>query len=269
MKKPKTFHYPVSPAEPKETPMYAINEDGWVTWRGFEMYADPETFVALSDCWGVDADAVYVQDRRKKIDRASFRLLNPLFAVDKDAAYDWEGKIKGADTKTFEAIDSGTIQQESDLLPGVEYKGYARDKAQVFFHDQMEGRATAIKSADVKTFRSFGNGYGADARSVYLGKVKVPKADPQTWMYLGHNYSMDNSRVWFLNREMKGVRRETFCVVNLPHFMSFATDGALWFKQDWKITRAEFHKEVKATINRLARVSPNWLKMIDGWAADP
>ena len=227
------------------------------------MYADPDTFVALSDCWGVDAEAVYVQDRRKKIDRASFRLLNPLFAVDREAAHNCSGKIKGADPKTFEPIDSGTIQRESDLLPGVEYKGYARDKAQVFFYDQMEGRATAIKSADVKTFCSFGNGYGADAKSVYLGKVKVPKADPQTWMYLGHNYSMDYSRVWFLNREMKGVRRENFCVVNLPHFMSFATDGALWFKQDWRITEAEFHKDVKKVASGLATMTPKSLKLID------
>lgn len=99
--------------------------------------------------------------------------------------------------------------------------------------------------------------------STWIAKVKVPKADPQTWTHLGHNDSMDNSRVWFLNREMKSVQRSTFYVVNLPHFMSFSTDGLMWFKQDWKITQAEFHKEVKAVASRLAKMTPKWLKLID------
>ena len=263
MKTMKTFHYPTVPGDYEEAPEYKVNDEGWVVWRGIEMDADPDTFVALSNCWGVDAEAVYVQDSRKRIDRASFRLLNPVFAVDRTAAYDWEGRIKGADPKSFETIDSGVVQTEDDLLPGVDYKGYARDRSQVYFHDQMEGRAGAIKSADVKTFRSFGNGYGADANSVYLGKAKVPKADPETWVYLGRNYSMDNARVWFLNREIKGVQRSTFCVVNLPHHQSFATDGLTCFKQDRKVTEAEFHKDVKAVASRIAKMTPKWLKLID------
>ena len=71
---------------------------------------------------------------------------------------------------------------------------------------------------------------------------------------------MDNSRVWFLNREMKGVRREDFSVVNQPYFMSFATDGVMWFKQDWKITEAEFKKEVKAVANRNSKMISKLLK---------
>lgn len=202
---------------------------------------------------GVDADAVYVQDSRKRIDRESFRLLNPIFAVDHQAAYDWKGAIKGADPKTFETLDSGTVRTEDDVLPAIEMKGYARDRSQVYFHDQMEGRAAALRSADVSTFHSFGNGFGADSNSVFLGKVKLPKADPKTWMYLGHGYSMDNTRVWFLNREIRNVLRSTFCVINLPYHQSFATDGRSWFQQCGPISEAEFHKKIKSIVGHLAK----------------
>lgn len=245
---PKTFHYPVIPSLREDGPWYEVNEDV-VTWRGYETDADPATFVALTDAWGIDDDAVYVQySRRRKIDRGSFRLLNPVFGVDKHAVYEWRGAIKNADPRSFEALDAGTVVSDSELLSEIVYVSYARDKQSVWFQDQMAGRASALKSADPATFQSFRNGYGADATTVYYGKLKLNNSDPASWIYLGRGFSMDHARVWFLNRELKGVRRENFFVVKLPTTMGLATDGNRWFRNDSEIEEAQFAKLLAAGI---------------------
>ena len=250
--KNKVLDFPVNPALREDGPWFVTHADQ-VTWRGYEMDADPSSFVALTDTWGFDDQSVFVQHRRKRnIDRASFRLLNPVFAVDCNAVYDWSGAVKQADAKSFEVLDSGIVAQQ-ELMTDLDFMSYAIDQKYVWFHEQMYGRATAIKSADRTTFQSFRNGYGADVNCVYWGKRKLPKSDPSTWLALGNGYSMDHRRVWFQNRVLSPVQRHRFLVVNVPTIPSLATDGDRFFANDATITQTEFERELSQAAQDLRR----------------
>lgn len=245
----KPLHFPVPPDLRQDGPWFEVQEDR-VTWRGYDLDADPQSFVALTDAWAVDENSVFVQYTKKRtIDRESFRLLNPVFAVDNTAVYDWHGVIKHADPHSFEVLDAGLVTGEDDLLASIHYQSYGRDKHHIWFHEQMIGRASPIKSADRASFRSFQNGYGADTRHIYLGKYRLAKSDPTSWLYLGQGYSMDHARVWFFNREIKGIHRENFFVVNLPSVPGLATDGERFFSNDTEIDAKQFEAEIKEALD--------------------
>jgi len=213
---------------------------GILYWRVSPMpQADLATFQHLGGDWGRDAKHVFTQSSIRKIDLATFELLNAAFAKDANAVYDWEGTIKGADPATFEVLDSGFVADHA-IGTGVSVQGYARDKHAVYFHEQMFGRATAIRGADPATFVSLRSDYGYDARGVWFQKTRIPKADPNTWLPLGRWWSMDRDRIWFCQREVAGIDRDSFTIVNAPTIGIYATDGQRFFRSDDPITEPEF-----------------------------
>ena len=155
-------------------------------------------------------------------------------------------------------LDSGVVLEDDDLYSNVEYLSYGRDRHGIWFHEQMFGRATRLKRIDAATFVSFRNGYGADASTVYLGKLKLPQSDPASWTYLGKGYSMDHARVWFRNRRIKGIVREAFVVVNLPGSISLATDGSRYFENDVTVDRHQFQQRVTKRITA-CKSQAGWL----------
>ncbi len=234
------------------TSSYVIR-DGVVFWRHYAVaHADPASFQALGGDWGVDRQSVFVQDRRKKIDRSTFRYLNPLFVLDQKAVYDWNGPIKGADPASFVALDPG-IEPGYDILQETWNRGYGRDSRQVYYHDQMVGRAAVVRGADPSSFQSFRNGYGSDAVSVYFGKARLKHSHPATWVYLGRGYSADRDRIFYCERELVGIDRAAFTVVGLPTSANYATDGTRWFENDREIPAKQFLGEMKSSIEVLGK----------------
>jgi hypothetical protein len=226
---------------------YTIRE-GVVYWRHHPINdADPVTFQALGGNWGVDCKAVFGQNKKKKIDRTTFRFLNPVFVVDAKAVYDLSGPIKGADPTSFEALDPG-IETDWDILQETRNRGYGRDRRQVFYDDQMAGRATAIRGADPASFRSFRNGYGMDLESIYYGKARIKNSDPSSWTFLGRCYCADKERIFYCEREMAGVERARFTVIGLPTSGNYATDGKRWFENDVEIPAKDFLDKIEDTI---------------------
>ena len=135
-------------------------KNGVVHWgRHPVANADPTTFEHLGGDWGRDEKRVFVQDTRKKVDIATFKYLNPVFAKDGDSVYDWDGKIKGADAKTFDVLDPGIFVDSEDITTKTWARGYARDCRAVYYHDQMTGRASALRRADPDTFVSLRNDF--------------------------------------------------------------------------------------------------------------
>lgn len=62
-----------------------------------------------------------------------------------------------------------------------------------------------IKGAEVSSFRSLGDTYFArDEQRIYAYGKQLPKAELTSWELLGHWYSRDAKRVYYLNREIKG-----------------------------------------------------------------
>jgi hypothetical protein len=223
--------------------LYEI-KNGVVQWNGYPIpRADPATFQHLGGSWGRDARHVFVHNNVKKIDLATFQYLNPVFVKDANNAYDWEGTIKGADAKTFEVLDPG-IRVDEKLTTAVWACGFARDCNAVYFHDQMTGRASAVRGADPATFVSLRNGYGIDSKSVWGGDLRLPKADPKTWLYLGRGWSMDCERVYCGGSEAPGIDRERFTVVAAPTIALYATDCKRFFENHRPIEEQEFWQKL-------------------------
>lgn len=236
---------------------YAI-KNGVVHWGQQPVaQADPATFQHLGGDWGRDARHVFVQANPKRIEIATFQYLNPVFVKDGNNAYDWEGTIKGADAKTFEVLDPGIFVAE-EITTKAWARGYARDCNTVYFHDQMFGRATALRGADPATFVSLRNDFGYDSKSVWCQKSRLPKADPKSWVYLGRLWSIDRDRIYYAEREVTGIDRKSFTVVNAPTIGNLASDCQGFFDADRPIGEQEFWTRISenfATFENWFRVA--------------
>jgi hypothetical protein len=222
---------------------YTIKEDG-VYWGTYAVpRADPATFQHLGGDWGRDANNIFVQFKTKKIDVATFNYLNSVYVKDANSVYDWEGVLKGADAESFETLDPGVIIP-FDIATEARARGYARDRNSVYYHDQAFGRATALRGADPKSFVSLRNDYGFDSKSVWYQKARLPKSDPKTWIYIGQQWSMDRDRIYYVDREVAGVNRNSFTVVPAPTIGNYATDGDQFFSADQLIVEDEFWSKI-------------------------
>ena len=153
--------------------------------------ADTKTFVGLSNIWAVDYKSVFTEWRRRNIDRSSFQFLNGVFVRDHTHVYDCHGIVEGVDPQSFACLDAGLVSEDGKIINHVWQRSYAKDNRQVFYHDQMTGRASVVRGADPHTFVSYGNSYGRDQHAVYHEKHRLPTDHPQQWFYLGRKYDTD------------------------------------------------------------------------------
>ena len=125
--------------------------------------------------------------------------------MDKTAVYTTSGRIPDADLAAFQVLDKG---QNDSGAP----QGYAKDSRQVYFHNG-DGKVKIIKGAEVSSFRSLGDTYFAgDEKRIYAYGKQLPNVELTSWELLGHWYSRDVKRVYYLNRELKGADRDSFTV---------------------------------------------------------
>ena len=156
--------------------------------------------------WGKSSTACFLGGiRLRGADPASFRVLNYAYAMDKTAVYTTSGRVSDAELAAFQVLDNG---QNDSGAP----QGYAKDSRQVYFHNG-DGKVKIIKGAEVSSFRSLGDTYFArDEKRIYAYGKQLPKAELTSWELLGHWYSRDARRVYYLNREIKGADRDSFTV---------------------------------------------------------
>ena len=132
--------------------------------------------------------------------------------VYKRQVYTTSGRIPDVELTAFQVLDNG---QNDSGAP----QGYAKDSRQVYFHNG-DGKVKIIKGAEVSSFRSLGDTYFArDEKRIYAYGKQLPKAELTSWELLGHWYSRDARRVYYLNREIKGADRDSFtvCTLSLIH----------------------------------------------------
>lgn len=189
-------------------------KNGVVHWGRHPVpQADPETFQHLGGSWARDLRQVFVHDKPKKIDIATFEYLNPVFVKDARNAYDWEGSIKGADARTFETT-------------------------------------RALRGADPRTFVSLRNNFGYDSKNIWCQKTKLPRADAKTWVCLGRWWSMDRDRIFYGATEVPGIDRTSFTVVAAPTGPNLATDGDRFFTGNRVIPEEEFWSRISEDFAR-------------------
>ena len=129
--------------------------------------------------------------------------------MDKTAVYTTSGRIPDVELTAFQVLDNG---QNDSGAP----QGYAKDSRQVYFHNG-DGKVKIIKGAEVSSFRSLGDTYFArDEKRIYAYGKQLPKAELTSWELLGHWYSRDVRRVYYLNREIKGADWDSFAVCTPP-----------------------------------------------------
>jgi hypothetical protein len=140
-----------------------------------------------------------------------------------DAVYLHGEKIKDADGKTFQKIDSE----------------YSKDKNHVFY------RKDSISGIDPVTFRNFDSKntsqYFVDKSHVIFMGVILKNADPATFRELENMYSRDKDHVYFQNTWIETAHPDSFAVVSHSYF---AKDRArifhYQFEVDEKIDLASF-----------------------------
>lgn len=197
---------PITNTEPTENEFFL--RDGAVYFSGLYENSMLKGIVPEDFCcwhyWGKSSTACFLGGiRLRGADPASFRVLNYAYAMDRTAVYTTSGRVSGADLATFRVLDGG--QNESGAP-----QGYAKDSQQVYFHNG-DGKVKIIKGAEVSAFRSLGDTFFAtDDKRIYAYGKQLPKADLTSWELIGHWYSRDAKRVYYLNREIEGADRDSF-----------------------------------------------------------
>ena len=237
---------PITNTEPVDNEFFL--KDGVVYFSG--LYAngllkgvDPKDFCCWH-YWGKSSAVCFLGGiRLRGADPASFRVLNFAYAMDKTAVYTTSGRVPEADLASFQVLDNG----QNDLGAP---QGYAKDSRQVCFHNG-DGKVKIIRGAEVSSFRSLGDTYFArDRKRIYAYGKQLPKAELTSWELLGHWYSRDARRVYYLNREIKGTDRDSFIVctpLDAPLLADhLARDKDHFYQNDERIEDAQWRERLQA-----------------------
>ena len=186
--------------------------------------------------WTTDDRHVYSLGRRIRADRASFRMLNDVFARDRSTVFTASGPLREADVESFEIV---SIHRDDEI--GIEvYHSHAKDRRNVFFHAGM-GKPRLLRGADPSSFRWLGADYSADAKHVYLAGYLVEGADPATFRHHKGPYATDASRCFYRTKRLRNFEPGTFSVVECagrPH-VEFARDAHRVVFRDLELAGAD------------------------------
>lgn len=184
--------------------------------------ADIETFQVLKNGFARDHTNVFFEDTKIAEDRdGSFEIIKDTYGKDKNSVYYGSKAIKDADPSTF------------SLLSGSKYR---KDKDSVFYE---EGSFEVKKlDADVSTFRPIAEtylNYGVDKTHVFVNDKFLYDALPESFVYLGSDYSKDARRVFYQGLVVQDADLKTFSILGdgltselgyqgAPTYMSYAKD---------------------------------------------
>jgi hypothetical protein len=194
-----------------DTPVWS-NDGKQVCYMGRPIRgADPKTFEILLGCYACDAHSVFHGPfRSQKIDRGTFRVLNPNFGIDASNAYFVVRPIRDADPQSFRVLDSALVAERLGcFLPA----GYAADARSVWFCS-LSG-VYRIKLADSRSFVSLGNRFGYDQKRVYFEQTVLPDADRVTWRPWRGSLSVDRHSVFCYGKRVPGVDRASIWLLQV------------------------------------------------------
>jgi hypothetical protein len=134
-------------------------------------------------------------------DAPTFRALENVYAVDKDAAYLFGRRVARADPSTFRVIDR---------MQGL----YSADKAHVFYEGHV------LPGADGATFRRVRDDWFRDAKRLYWLGHEVVGADPESFQFF-------LTASW--ERDKNGIYRG-YTPVHVEDLQTFVPINFLWAK---------------------------------------
>lgn len=176
--------------------------------------ADPSTFEVLAESIGMDKSAVYGFGKKLKIERETFKLLDPylyyaFYARDQGNLYHVRsGKLTRlkANLDKLVVLAEGFIKDDRSVwwagkkIDNADPESfqilsiyYAKDKGQVYFHSYYSG-FKIVQGADAKAFVCMEMEYGTDADNLYyLGELSNDSKgndDDRIWGFIRNNPQM-------------------------------------------------------------------------------
>ena len=151
----------------------------------FDYYKDKNSFYYHSD-----------NDLKKiksGIDVKSAENMNNLNNIVKDKNnlyYFYNGKIRKIDLK----IDINSLEVLNNV--GYYYSDYIRDRNNVYFVDNENGKVKIVKNADKNTFKVVEKNYGMDSKNVYYNGEKLDSVGIEGLKIFDENYLKDKDSVY-------------------------------------------------------------------------
>ncbi|WP_455041795.1 DKNYY domain-containing protein [Leptotrichia buccalis] len=151
----------------------------------FDYYKDKNSFYYHSD-----------NDLKKiksGIDVKSAENMNNLNNIVKDKNnlyYFYNGEIRKIDLK----IDINSLEVLNNV--GYYYSDYIRDRNNVYFVDNENGKVKIVKNADKNTFQIVNGNYGVDRKNVYYDGENLDSVGIEGLKIFDDNYLKDNKNVY-------------------------------------------------------------------------
>ncbi|MFC1720957.1 DKNYY domain-containing protein [Patescibacteria group bacterium] len=189
--------------------------------------ADANSFEVIERQYARDATTVYCSGNvMDGFDWGSVVMLQDNYIRDKNFVFQGCNKIEGADAKSFEVLsykyskDDNSVYYMGSKINDADAGSFekltcscSKDKNNIYKAVQQESGSVILKfgNFDVPTFRIIGNCNFADKNGVYITEGrKIVGADPNTFEFLGGNYSKDAYRAYWDYESIDGVDIGTF-----------------------------------------------------------
>ncbi len=161
--------------------------------------ADQKSFKVFSICYAKDNQYVYYRGEiLKNADPLSFTDVKIAFAKDKTNVY-YYGNV-------FSNCPNSFV-----LLKG-RYVKYAKDSLNAYYIHPTLGVDT-IENAIVKSFRSIGDLYATDDKSIFIGSSFFENSDPGTFAHIKDNFYKDKNNVYHQWHKLEKAIPESFKVI--------------------------------------------------------
>ena len=217
------YHFNESQA-PYDEPTYSYKISRWADTLGkcfFELpNVEKDTFEMLNEIYSKDFKKVYFYSRPISADVQTFKVLNCLFAEDKNGIW-YNGRLaKIEHVESFEIIPNDIENK---------YISFCKDKFNVYSIRTSKIRfggyaslLTQLKNSEPNTFQVINNVWAKDSNNVYwFGKI-YKKADAETFDKISErpftefDYARDKNHVYIANGTTlkKGLHGASFEILN-------------------------------------------------------
>jgi len=184
--------------------------------------ADGATWKILNRSWAVDANSVYLEGKRLKDGhRASFRVLNELFAQDDARVYCVSGLACAPDAKTIEVLDDAGQDVPYNLY------GYARDATHVYYATTFRAMSI-VKGAEPTSFVVLPKLYGHDSKSLYFEGKPVRNSQPDDIRFFDDRYLRAGTGVFHDGKRVAQAKPGAFRLLDEKHGVWRDDERVFW-----------------------------------------
>ena len=194
-------------------------------------------------------------------DFATFKIIDDVYAVDKDSVFADGFSIEGADVKTFEIIDHGLAKDSTYVYNyGIVAKAdgkyidaktlsviksptgiidFLKDKNGIY-RDALLGMWDKIEEKDNSDFKDLGQGHSRDRNTIYVfGREAEENIDIKTFEMLKDGYSKDKNNIYYFGEKVEGIDMNNYEILGNENDTGYIRDKKNIFYNEKKIKNAD------------------------------